>query len=194
MPRGAMTVIRADPPVDPLICATTRSESRVSACTRSSGPLTVTETRAGVTMKLVIAPAPVSTGIPPKERSAVRPMSPVTVTCLGERRTIPSGIVSIGTLRVNSSETLVISIGTVVTESIAARLFSGPTRRTVVGVIDKPPCRTWPDSGVTLTSDTMRTSFRVTLSSAKVISLGRTSITRTSAPLGSASSTSVGSR
>ena len=142
MPRGAMTVIRAVPPLEPVICATTRSESRVSACTRSSGPRTDTETRAGVTMKLVMAPAPVSTGIPPKERSAMRPISPVTVTCFGERRTMPRGMVSIGTWRVNSPLTLVISIGTVVTESIAARLCSGPTRRTVVGVIERPPCRT----------------------------------------------------
>ena len=93
-------------------------------------------------MKFVIAPAPVSTGIPPNERSAMRPISPVTVTCFGERRTMPSGMVSIGTLRVNSPETLVISTGTVVTDSMAARLFSGPTRRTVVGVIESPPCST----------------------------------------------------
>ncbi len=193
MPRGAMTVIRADPPVVPLICATTRSESRVSACTRSSGPLTATDTRAGVTIKLVIAPAPVSTGIPPNERSAIRPISPVIVTCFGARRTMPSGAVSIGTCRENSPLTLVISIGTVVTESIAARALSGPTRRAVVGVMERPPCNTCAESGVTLTSDTIRTSFRLTLSSASVISLGRTSITRTSAPFGRASSTSLGS-
>ena len=118
----------------------------------------------------------------------------MTVTCFGDRRTIPSGIVSIGTVRVNSPDTFVISIGTVVTESIAARLFSGPTSRTLVGVIDRPPCSTWPESGVTLTSETIRTSLRATLSSASVISLGRTSMTRTSAPLGSESSTSSGSR
>ena len=145
-------------------------------------------------MKLVIAPPPLSTGIPANERSAIRPMSPVTVTCFGERRTMPSAIVSIGTLRENSPETLVISVGTVVTESIVARLRSGPTSRTVVGVIESPPCRTCPESGVTLTSDTILTSLRATLSSTSVISLGRTSMTRTSAPLGSASSTSEGSR
>ena len=38
MPRGAMTLIRATPPADPVICATTRSESRVRFWTRSSGP------------------------------------------------------------------------------------------------------------------------------------------------------------
>ena len=107
---------------------------------------------------------------------------------------MPSGMVSIGTWRVNSPVTLVISIGTVVTESIAARLCSGPTRRTDVGVIESPPCNTCPESGVTVTSETIRTSLRATLSSASVISLGRTSMTRTSAPLGSASSTSLGSR
>ena len=142
MPRGAITVIRANPPTDPVMWATTRRESRVNPSTRSSGPRTATDTRDGVTMKLVIAPPPLSTGMPPNERSEMRPISPVTVTCFGARRTMPSGAVSIGTLRVNSPETFVISIGTVVTESMAARLRSGPTRRTVVGVIESPPCST----------------------------------------------------
>src|SRR5256886_4922918 len=49
------------------------------------------------------------------------------------------GIVSIGTLRVNAPETFVISVWTVVTDSIPARLFSGPTSRAVVGLIESPP-------------------------------------------------------
>src|SRR2546422_1636221 len=47
----SMTVIRAEPALVPVMCATTRRESRVSPWTRSSGPRTATDTRAGVTMR-----------------------------------------------------------------------------------------------------------------------------------------------
>src|SRR6266568_4181106 len=174
IPGGAMTVSRPTAPSapPPAMCATTRRLSRVSAWTRCSGPRTVTDTRAGVMMKLMTAPAPVSTGMPPKDRSASAPISPVTVTCFGAIRTMPRGVVSIGTVRVNAPDTFAISVGIVVTDSMPARFWSAPTSRAMVGEIDTPPCNTCPDSGTTVMSGT----------------------TRTSAPLGSCASTSLGSR
>ena len=109
-------------------------------CTTASAPRTTTDTRAGVTTKLVNAPAPLSTGMPANERSWMTLRSPETVTSLGAIRTTPSGAVSIGRLRVNGPVTLAISVGTVVTDSIAARARSDPTMRAMLGVMARPPC------------------------------------------------------
>src|SRR2546428_9428578 len=50
--------------------------------------------------------------------------SPETVTSLGAMRTMPSGAVSIGTVRVNGPVTLAISVGTVRSEEHTSELQS----------------------------------------------------------------------
>jgi len=82
--------------------------------------------------------AAVVMGTPPIERSMIAVTSPAIRTALGEIRTMPREVVSIGTVWKNGPLTLEITVGSVVTESSLARLFSGPTTRARLGVIDSP--------------------------------------------------------
>src|SRR5436309_1016603 len=113
--------------------------------------------------------------------------SPAMRTVLGEIRTPPRGVVSIGTVWKKGPLTLEITVGSVVTESNLARLCSGPTRWARLGVIDRPRS-TKPDSASTFTRGTIRTSLCATESSRISISRGRISATVTSIPLGNSTS------
>src|SRR3989442_6516041 len=110
-------------------CATTRTLSRVSVFTRDAGPRTVTDTRSGDKRNPVKPEAAVVIGTPPIERSMIAVTSPAIRTVLGEIRTTPRGVVSIGTVWKKGPLTLEITVGSVVTESSLVRLCSGPTRR-----------------------------------------------------------------
>src|SRR2546423_1094439 len=103
--------------------------------------------------------------------------SPAMRTSFGTMRTIPSGAVSSGTVRKKGPFTLEITVGSVATESIRARLFSGPMTRAMLGVMDRPRM-TYPDSASTRTRGTMRTSLCTTESSRPPIPRGRSSLTQ----------------
>src|SRR5213080_819118 len=188
-PGGPLTVSRAYPPGPalPTKCATTRTLSRVRVFTRDAGPRTVTDTRSGNNRKPVKPEAAVVIGTPPIERSMIAVTSPAMRTVLGEIRTTPRGVVSIGTVWKKGPLTLEITVGSVVTESNLARLCSGPTRWARLGVIERPRS-TKPDSASTFTRGTIRTSLRDTESSRISTSRGRISTTCTSIPLGSSTS------
>src|SRR5207244_9528423 len=177
-PGGPLTVSLAYPPGPalPTKCATTRTLSRVSVFTRDAGPRTVTDTRSGDRRKPVKPEAAVVIGTPPIERSMIAVTSPAMRTVLGEIRTTPRGVVSMGTVWKKGPLTLEITVGSVVTESNLARLFSGPTRWARLGVIDRPR-RTKPDSASTVTRGTIRTSLCDTKSSSLLECWGRDSRT-----------------
>src|SRR5256885_8854334 len=136
-------------------CATTRTLSRVSVFTRDAGPRTVTDTRSGDRRKPVKPEAAVVIGTPPIERSMIAVTPPAMRTALGEIRTTPRGVVSMGTVWKKGPLTLEITVGSVVTESNLARLFSGPGGGGGGGVIDRPRS-TKPDSASTVTRGTIR--------------------------------------
>ena len=129
-------------------------------------------------------------GTPAMERSMIAVTSPAIRTDLGEIRTTPSGAVSIGTVWKNGPFTLERTVGSVVTESTLARLFSGPTRCARLGVIDRPRT-TYPDSASTFTRGKIRTSLCPTESSRISTSRGRMSAICTPMPLGSSMSAAV---
>src|SRR2546430_9050043 len=72
------------------------------------------------------------------ERSMIAATSPATRTSLWATRKTPSGVVSSGTVRKNGPLTLEITVGSVVIDSTAARLFSGPTTRATLGTMERP--------------------------------------------------------
>src|SRR5437588_201899 len=169
--------------------ATPLTRSRVSVLTFDSGPRTATATRSTDSRNPVKPDAAAVIGTPESERSTIAVTSPAMRTSLGTMRTMPSGAVSSGTVRKKGPFTLEMTVGSVVTESIRARLFSGPMTRAMLGVMDSPRI-TYPDSASTRTRATIRTSLCTTESSITSTSRGRMSATWTSLPLGS--STSVG--
>src|SRR5437879_1091717 len=103
-------------------------------------------------------------------------------------RTAPSGLVSTGTNWAKCPDRPVRRVGTVITESIVARLRSDPTRWATPGVRLSPPRNTWPESGTTLTRGMIGTSLCATESSVSSISSGITRATSTSTPLGTSTS------
>src|SRR2546425_3125535 len=115
--------------------------------------------------------------------------SPAIRTVLGEIRTTPRGVVSIGTVWKKGPLTLEITVGSVVTESSLVRLFACSHRLPRRGLIGSLRS-TEPVSASTLTRGTIRTSLCDTESSRISISRGRISATCTSIPLGI--STSLG--
>src|SRR5207244_11768346 len=104
-------------------------------CTREAGPRTVTDTRSGDRRKSVKPEAAVVIGTPPIERSMIAVTSPAIRTVLGEMRTTPRAVVSMGTVWKKGPLTLEITVGNVVTESNLVRPCSGPTRRARLGVV-----------------------------------------------------------
>src|SRR5207244_9440355 len=102
-------------------CATTRTLARVTVFTRAAGPRTVTDTRSGDRRNPVKPEAAVVIGTPPIERSMIAVTSPAIRTVLGEIRTTPRGVVSIGTVGKKGPLTLEITVGSVVNESRLVR-------------------------------------------------------------------------
>src|SRR5256886_1188653 len=171
--------------------ASARSTTAGSAarCARLASSGTTPPTRSTESRNPGKPDAAVVIGTPESERSTIAVPSPAMRTSLGTMRTMPSGAVSSGTVRKKGPFTLEMTVGSVVTESIRARLFSGPMTRAMLGVMDSPRI-TYPDSASTRTRATIRTSLCTTESSITSTSRGRMSATWTSLPLGS--STSVG--
>src|SRR2546427_535771 len=163
--------------------AVTRTLSLVRVLTFDSGPCTVTLTRSGESRNPANPDAAVVMGTAAIERSMIAATSPATRTSFGATRTTPSGDVSSGTVRKNGPLTLEMTVGRVVIESMAARLFSGPTTRATLGTMERPRS-TYPDSASTRTRGTIFTSFFPTESSSTSRSRGAMSATCTSVPFG----------
>ena len=102
--------------------------------------------------------AAVVTTTPVKLRCSRGRTSPETRTSFGNTRTGPRGPVSIGTVWKNGPLTLEMVAAIVVTESMPATFFAGPTRCTVAGRT-VTPCSRKPESASTVTRDATRTSL-----------------------------------